>query len=283
MLIKVAPTFPQSDSPGVSLQRLSTATDGPVPPLVVPGDLRVSCARYARCAQRHCYGDFMPYPSHYLLQFGGPRNTLNDELWTCGIRMVPVGGDLDPADTKTYLDTVCVPALAAWIARAGSLVGNTAKLGFAKLNRIAPDGTYAEPLTISYFWATPVAGASSSTNVAAMIPQCSLVITWETDTVSRGLASRGRIYSPAPSVAPDAMTGLFAAGLALGVVTSAGLLIKALKGAGGAGSMVPNIVSDGGAGVAHRIDKVSVDNKVDIVRKRANGIVAARSRAAVPA
>lgn len=225
----------------------------------------------------------MPYPSHYLLQFGGPKGTPALENWSCGIRMVAVGGDLDQAATMDYLEDVCSVALKDWFVRVTSKISAEAKLAFAKLNRISPDGTYAEPTTVQYFYSSAWSGGVAGTGTAAIIPQASLALTWETDTVSRGLASRGRIYSPAPAVASSAATGLFPAGDALTIATSAAQLISDLRGPGGAGSMVPNIVSDQGAGVAHRIDQVSVDNRVDIIRKRANQLVPARSKIAVPA
>lgn len=225
----------------------------------------------------------MAYPSHYLLQFGGPRSVPGTETWSCGIRMVAVGSDPDPVATLAYLTTVCVPALAGWFIRTGSRISSNTRLSFAKLNRIAPDGTYAEPSTVQYFWATMPSGGTNPASSAAMVPQASLAITWETASVSRGLASKGRIYSPTPALQPDPATGLFPTSDAVLVATSAAQLIKDLKGAGGAGTMVPNIVSDGGAGVAHRIDRVSVDNRVDIIRKRASQIVAVRSMIPVPA
>lgn len=225
----------------------------------------------------------MTYPAHALLQFGGPRTSTSEETWSCGIRMVPVGGDLEPGELLDYLTTICVPALAGWFARVGSRISSNTKLAFAKLNRIAPDGTYADTLTVQYFWPTAVSGGWNPADTAAMVAQAALCVTWETDTVSRGLASKGRIYTPTPAVKPDPATGLFPINDALLVATSAAQLISDLRGDSGAGSMTPNIVSDVGAGVAHRIDSASCDNRVDIIRKRASSLHPARSRVAVPA
>jgi hypothetical protein len=225
----------------------------------------------------------MTYPSHYLLQFGGPRTTPGEEIWSCGIRLIPVGGDLDPAETLAYLTGVCTPALQAWMTRATSKIATETRLAFAKLNRIAPDGTYAEALTVQHFYPTAIPGGASAAGTAALVPQASLALTWETDTVSRGLASRGRIYSPSPCVVPTIASGLFPSADCTTIATSAAQLISDLRGSGDAGSMTPNIVSDSGAGVAHRIDRVSVDNRVDIIRKRANQLTPVRLKVAVPA
>lgn len=229
------------------------------------------------------YGGRMPYPSHYLLQFGGPKGTPALEIWSCGIRMIPVGGDLEPGETLDYLEDVCSVALKDWFVRTTSQISTEAKLAFCKLNRIAPDGTYAEPLTVQHFYPSAWSGGVAGAGTAAVVPQASLCLTWHTDTVSRGLASRGRIYSPSPAVSPNIGTGLFPIGNATTIATSAAQLISDLRGSGEAGSMTPNIVSDNGGGVAHRIDQVSVDNRVDIVRKRANQIIPARSKVVVPA
>lgn len=197
--------------------------------------------------------------------------------------MVAVGGDLDVPATQAYLEDVCVPALQAWMGRPASVIASVTRLSFAKLNRIAPDGTYAEPTTVQYFWPSAWPGGATATNTAAMVPQAALALTWETATVSRGLASKGRIYSPSPCVTPVIGTGLFASADCTTIAESAAQLISDLRGDGDAGAMTPNIVSDSGAGVAHRIDRVAVDNRVDIIRKRANQLRPVRLRVDVPA
>lgn len=234
-------------------------------------------------SSKTAYGADMTYPNHYLLQFGGTRATPGEEIWTCTIRMLPVPVDATypVADVQAYLEDVCAVALQEWMQRPATLIASTTRLAFAKLNRINSQGAYADPTTVQYFYASPWPGGATGTGTAAMVPQASLAVTWETDTVSRGLASRGRIYQPSPCVTPSLATGLFDITAAEGVAASAATLIGDLRGGGGAGSMVPNIVSDSGAGVAHRIDKVTVDTRVDIIRKRAGSLHPIRSAPAV--
>lgn len=219
----------------------------------------------------------MVYPNHYLLQFGGSLGTNPNEIWSCGIRMVlqnAAPDDFDPGGG--YLTSVAVPALAAWIARPTSRVGSSCRIRYAKCNRIAPNGNYFEnDATNEYFWpAAGIAGAGPST----MPYQASVVLSWETDAAERGPASKGRIYSPLPTVQVDQPTGVFLASQALEMATSASTLLNSLDDSvGPLGQIRPHIVSNVGAGAANEINRVRVDNVVDTQRRRRNALVGASS------
>lgn len=226
----------------------------------------------------------MGYPQHWLTQFGGSVGATNQEIWSCGIRMVVQNGppinSFDPGEG--YLTSIAVPALAAWMTRPTSKITPNCKLRWVKCNEIAEDGTYADQGTVNeYFWPTPVAGGGGS----AFLPfQATVVLSWETTVADRGLASKGRIYSPQPAVSID-NGGLFAAADALGMATSASVLLNSLDDSVGSGQIRPHIVSRGrqtspgvyGPGAANEINRVRVDNRIDTQRRRANQLVAASS------
>ena len=218
----------------------------------------------------------MAYPTHFLLQFGGTIGTGSGETWSCGIRLKTQNAEpnlFNPGGG--YLTSIAVPALAAWMGRATSKINNNCKLVFAKCNEIGPDGKYTKPTTYEYFWPTPVAGASAG---AALPYQCSVVLSWETSAASRGPASKGRIYSPAPGVTMSGSTGLFLPAEALGMAQSAATLLNSIDDSVGVtGQIRPHIVSNVGSGSANEINSVRVDNRVDIQRRRAAQLVAASS------
>jgi len=221
----------------------------------------------------------MPFTPHYLLQFGGTVGNVPGETWSCGIRlMAPDGwGGFDEVD---YLNGLAKDALAAWYVRAGSKIGNNSKLAFAKMNFINAEGHYDDPgNTNAYYWPTPVTGGVTS---AAQPFQISVVLGWRTNDVTRGYASKGRIYSPAPVVSISPSTGLFPAADALAMATSAALLLNTLDvGFGGGGGMIRPAIMSGVDGSWHQIDWVWVDNRIDTQRRRAAQVVGVQSKVEV--
>lgn len=217
------------------------------------------------------------YTPHYLLQFGGSIGTLNEEIWSCGIRLH--AGDYTGFDEDDHFTSVCVPALAAWMARSGSGIANTTKLRFAKFNFINAAGHYDDPgNTREHIYGTPVAGGFG----AGTLPwQCCLVIGWRTDAATRGRASKGRIYSPTPGGSFTGSTGLVSSAFALAAATSAATLLNDIDaGFGGTNTIRPHIMSSVD-GSFNEINSVVVDTRLDIQRRRANNLVGVESTAVV--
>lgn len=214
----------------------------------------------------------MPYADHFLVQFGGRIGAVGGEIWSCGIR-IKLQNDSPLADfnPEEYLDDNAVPALSAWIARATSKISSGTFLEFVKCNQIGPDGRYVDgAVTHERFLAVPVAGGAGS----GTLPwQACVVLSWETNAATRGPASKGRIYSPTPTVSVNASTGLFVAGDALGMAQSAATLLNTLDDSVGvSGQIRPHIMSEVG-GAFNEINRVRVDNRVDVQRRRANQVV----------
>lgn len=218
----------------------------------------------------------MTYPQHWLLAFGGSQGD-PEEIWACGIRLViDELFEGDGVDEEQYLTNTGVPALTAWMGRAGSKIAVFATMTWVKFNEIAPDGTYADKSTTHERLGLAVSGGGGPTNIHPL--QVAAVLSWRSDEAERGLASRGRIYSPRPAVAVTA-TGDIAGPDRVLMAESARDLLNSLDASVGieGGTLRPHIVSRGkgpapwpGPGASHPINRVVVDSALDIQRRRAN-------------
>lgn len=214
----------------------------------------------------------MAYTPHFLLQMIGTIGTANPEIWSCGIRMwAPEYSGFDEVE---YMEGVAKDACAAWVTRATSKISNTVSLDSIKFNLIDADGHYADPgNSQEYIYPTPVQGGAG----ASLLPyQACIVLSWQTNDVTRGPGAKGRIYSPVPNVNVASTTGLYPTADALGAATSAATLLNTLDITISGSPFRPHIMSKIG-GAHHQIDWVRVDNRVDIQRRRANALVAADS------
>lgn len=196
------------------------------------------------------------------------------------------GENYDGFDEVDYLSGLAKDAIAAWFVRLNSKIMNNVDLRWAKFNNIGPDGEYTSDSTNEYIWPVPVQGVNTGGNNS--IFQATVALSWRTNNKDRGIASHGRIFSPAPAVQVAAGTGLFPAADALLMAQSAALFLNTLDISIGSEPFRPAIVSRGrrsgpvdnptyGPGEANQIDWVFVDNRVDIQRRRANQLTAATS------
>lgn len=218
----------------------------------------------------------MAYPEHWLLSFGGSL-VPSEETWNCGIRLaitsVGLGGEMDE---EQYLTDTAVPALTTWFGTSTAKIAATTTLTFVKCNKIAPDGTYADPSN-SHTRTVNVAGGGGATGLHPL--QVSYCLTWLTDEASRGPASRGRIYVPRPTLSVDA-AGDVGSSDRIGAATAGANLLNSLDvtlGGPGGSTLRPCIVSPLGPGYAHQIDDVRVDSQLDIQRSRARSASRASS------
>lgn len=219
----------------------------------------------------------MGYPLHWLLAFGGHQGHV-EEIWACGIRMCAYG-DVGPIqmDEEQYLTNTAVPALTTWFGSAGAKIYTAARLKWVKFNEIDEDGHYADQSTTHERLTLDIPGGGGSTAVHPL--QVAAVLSWRTLDAERGLASRGRIYSPRPTCVVD-LNGDITSTDRGTMATSAANLLNSLDvslGVPPAPVLRPSIVSRGkksgssyGEGASHQIDSVVVDSALDIQRRRAN-------------
>lgn len=135
----------------------------------------------------------MAWSTHALLQFGGDLGA--GEIWSCGVRLRPVGGGDFPNSERldelvqevasTLADRLTSPS-----ASDHSFFPTTAAFRFAKLNVITESGHYRDPVTHVSEQA-PVAGRTAPT-----VPSFTTFCLTHRTAVKRGRAHAGRIYLP---------------------------------------------------------------------------------------
>lgn len=215
----------------------------------------------------------MAYEPHLLVNFGGTVGAANPEIWSCGIRLW--SDSWSGFDEIGYAADVAIPALTDWVNRSDSKIGSHVSMDWVKVNMIAESGDYQEPNNPHTYFLLPVVVGELNTFVHCY--QACVVLSWRTSEALRGLASKGRIYSPGPAVTIDRQTGLFDPAEALTMCQSAKLLIQDLAGqTSPTHTLRPHIMSSTNS-VHHEITSVVVDNRVDIQRRRANALVPNRT------
>lgn len=207
----------------------------------------------------------MPYPPHALVQFGGELGQLSGppEIWSCGIRVVAFsagGGAAYLSDPQAYA-TALGAKLVPWFS-ANTQIPLKAVLTFLKVNNIAPDGKYVDPITHQ-----ASIGRTAGGGGAAGAPAfCSVALTLETG-VTRGHASRGRIYLP--NYVPVPTGCQISAGDVTTALTQGKNLLNAISTAViGTGGAVPIVASKLGTGAWRQVTALSVDNIYDYQSRR---------------
>ena len=199
------------------------------------------------------------------------------EVWQFGIRMdtgAPTG-HWHP-DPQGYANAIGNP-IATWFAAATTGMANVARLQIVKVNNINPDGTYADNTTHQFV----VGGAGTAGGKTIVEPGYnSLAWTWETD-IGRGPGSRGRVYPPNPTFT---LLNAFAIQTTdqTAQLTAAKALLNLLIAAQVGGVGVSPVVCSKTTGAVGTIKAVSVDNILDVQRRRKNRAVSARSRSVWP-
>lgn len=177
--------------------------------------------------------------------------------------------DAGEDEQEEYL-AVAVAALSAWFADPTLHITGYARLDWVKVNAINPDGQYVHPITNAEYDLDVRGGAGSNTTPIHPL-QVSLVVTWGTD-VSRGRASKGRIFLPAPFAYMDE-AALFTDTVAQDVADASASLIESLTGSVLTSlRFTPAVVSPlgGTSGTIRDIETVTVDTRPDTQRRRAN-------------
>lgn len=215
----------------------------------------------------------MAYPEHVLLAFGGSLH--GTEEWTNTLRLQGnANTGISTGDLEDGIDDV-VTDLTAFIGT--SLFHQNLKLEWVKLNKIGPDGKYADPNnTVRRDLATPVAGTAA----AGHPPQVALVATLTTDA-QRGLASKGRIFLAGLSSTGFTRTdGLITTTTAADYANGVATLLNNLNNWPGLDAFTEGldvaVVSKGNAsnpGVARKVTGVSVGRVLDTQQRRRRDLV----------
>lgn len=211
----------------------------------------------------------MPYDrEHGVLVWGGTLP--GGESWSNSLRMAETEetvfeNDAAGWDMQMYLDHY-TGILQAHHADANAFVSDRCKLNFVKFNRVDVNGRYIDPTTFMNTFADVAGGRSGNVHPN----QICLVISFGS-AVSRGPASKGRLYSPMPAVAIET-NGLMSVGNATDARDRWKSLIEDLSDVPGldeASEPGAVIMSKAGTGTkTRRISSVRVGRVLDTQRRR---------------
>lgn len=211
----------------------------------------------------------MVFPEHWYVAFGGTAYS-GHEQWQCGIRLA--GGTIGSSFIDDALADVA-DDVKKFCQATGSAMPTSHTLTYCKLNRIGPDGNYADEGTSNTFIYAP---AISGSVAAVQIPQAAVVVSLLTDA-EFGRASKGRFYW----LGAGYPLGLSSAGdpglndpQCTALATAAWTLMQDLGNWPGLDvtGLAPSVVSSVGVGAWRHVTRVRVDSRFDVQRRRAKGI-----------
>ena len=217
-----------------------------------------------------------------VLQFGG--RFFSTEQWACRFRYFIGGIDgLGPDAEESSVIAALYEGwiednindvstdLANWFSRNDSKISTAAYLDFVKLNVVGSDGQYlSQGETHVKTWAS---NAAPQGTTAQTYPQNTVVVSLTTD-VSRGKASRGRIYPPTGQIVMATGGRLDQASCQL-MANSAATLLTDLANQPGIDLNNPRVcvASDlGEPGPVNVVTGVEVGNVIDTQRRRRNAL-----------
>lgn len=208
-------------------------------------------------------------PNRYVSLSGTLRG---GERFSIGVRCTNAFVDNQSVE-QDRCDALAAAVSTWWAGNNG--IGNNAVLDTVKWNLIGVDGRYVNDYTTATFLTTPVpAGGAASPHPN----QIALVATLTTNA-TRGLASRGRMFMPAPVAQPGA-DGRITAAEALTVANGVKNLLVAIDAVEGIG--IPVIASNVGAGQERFIRGVEVGRVLDTMRSRRTSLDEDRQAVALP-
>lgn len=217
----------------------------------------------------------MAYPDHYLLSFGGPLRT--QEIWNMNIRFR--SSNVITADEQQAECVRIKPFIQAWGAHVQSCWSASAFLSYVKFNRIAPDGTYHDTGNTHRL---DFAATAMGTTVAVVPNQIALVVSWMTG-VSRGIASKGRVFMPVPFMGALTTAGRIVAGTPLQAAIQAANFLNSVNYVNTSVftpydleacvvSRGPKMGTTWGEGAYQRITGVRIGDVPDTQRRRRNAM-----------
>lgn len=193
---------------------------------------------------------------HLRLTFGGTLGP--EETWTTGLRFrpptVPGETDLEDVAMRFY----------GFLTDTSVQMCQYVRFTWAKLAVVGTDGRYPEGVEAILWEPESPLGGTGGTN---MPPQVTLAVTLETG-VSRGRASRGRMYLPPTSLFPGT-DGRLTVAQAENVAVAAASMLDDVTDLMGAPVLV---MSNIGQGVSRSVEAVSVGRVLDTQRRRRRSI-----------
>lgn len=212
----------------------------------------------------------MVYPTHWLLQFGGPM--IGGEIWSCGLRLRGIPAFADLIDQQSVCDDL-FDDVVTWMQTAGSGWSTRSQLEFAKFNQIDANGHYVDQENTTQTIFSGGGNLPAGTDGSDYPNQVALAITWTT-AVNRGLASKGRLYIPTPIFTLQGGVGIspLDAQSAADAARQFIVNVNNQPGFDQANPLVASVVSRVGAGTHRPITGVRVGRVLDTIRRRRSAL-----------
>lgn len=217
----------------------------------------------------------MPYASRFLqVVVGGTllAGTTDEDVWQFGLKVPFTGAAGAAPDEQTMedaLDDLEADVTTWWTAIRSSFAPQTI-VDFCKINQVGTDGLYTDQNNSFRRDMAPQPGAAGEPLPADV----ALVVTLNTD-VQRGLAAKGRIYLPSPSVG-TVNDGRVAQNAIDAIGTATAAFIKNVGDFPGldSGPFVDlgdvSVMSSIGAGTTRTVTSVRIGDLYDTQQRRSN-------------
>lgn len=225
----------------------------------------------------------MVYPAsfHRLVLIGTQYN----ETFNTTLSIAATSGDMSPV-SDALLNAIA-PIVSDWwddTGVNGPEVAMQAKLTSVKLNRINPEGRYADATTKEFIYGTPVAGNGPNVFVPA---QLATVVSLRT-AVERGKASKGRMFLPCCTGynvldSTGRASSVNAQRLATGVASLIIQLNAAYSAPAGGGTPGRvSVMSNVGSGTKRTVTRVTAGRVPDTMRSRRSSLDEDPQQALIP-
>lgn len=225
----------------------------------------------------------MPFTSGhlYLTVHGVAINLGVVEEWQFGLRIDGVTVAMTQAQLNERAEQYLADIRTWWLAVKPRFSNNTG-LTHIKLARVGPDGLYPAGIdaVVRNLAVADQAGATANPPLPA---QLAVVMTLETEA-TRGLASKGRIFLPAPDAASLSPQGGLTGGVRDALLAATAALLTGLNnepGIDNPGYGRVHVMSRTRAGASRRVINVALGSRFDTQRRRAEKFPEAPTRAAV--
>lgn len=210
---------------------------------------------------------------HGVLVWGGTLP--GGEQWTNSLRMAETENSIGTNDAAGWDVAELLAHYSEKIkthhANSAAYISARAKLTFVKFNRVDINGHYIDGTTFIDSFA-PIVGGATDVNYPNQI--C-IVVTLTTD-VSRGPASKGRIFVPLPVAAVGATDGIISEAAATSIAGAHKTFFEAISDTPGVDvATVPGlcVMSKVGTGVkTRRVTGLRVGRVLDTQRRRRNAM-----------
>lgn len=218
----------------------------------------------------------MPYPSaHNLLVVQGENTAAGlVDVFQFGIRFQPPAGGSGTSNPAllTAANNDIKADLSTWWNSVRTHFASTTRLLRFKFNAVDTEGRYVSQVdsnTVELELATP--GGSSS--AFALPPSSACVVTFRTPA-ARGLASKGRIYLPNPSISAIAAGGIWSEAFRDAIQTATATLLTNLSNWPGTDALADfgtaSVMSKVREGASRPVTSLDVGIRPDVQRRRSN-------------